>query len=81
MLWCAKRYINFFWFSLPNAVILSFTTQIPVLFLTSMYSSQIVGYFGLANSIIKLPIALIGVSVGEVFYAEAAAIGKKILGV
>ncbi|MFH5835230.1 lipopolysaccharide biosynthesis protein [Proteiniclasticum sp. C24MP] len=77
IIWCAKRYINFFWYSLPNAVVLSFTTQIPVFFLTSIYGSEIVGYYGLANSIVKLPVALIGASVGEVFYAEAASIGLE----
>lgn len=77
MYWCAKRYVNFFVFSLPNAIVLSFSLQMPVLFLTSVYGSEVVGLYGLANSIIKLPFALIGNSVGEVFYSEAAYIGKK----
>jgi O-antigen/teichoic acid export membrane protein len=77
MQWSAKRYVNFFNFSLPNAFILSFTIQMPIFFLTSIYGREEAGFFGLANTITKLPTILIGNSIGEVFYAEVASLGKK----
>jgi O-antigen/teichoic acid export membrane protein len=41
-----------------------------------LFGSAITGLFGLANSIIQLPMNLIGNSVAQVFYSEAANIGK-----
>jgi O-antigen/teichoic acid export membrane protein len=50
--------------------------NLPVVLLTSLFGSAVTGLFGLANSIINLPMNLIGNSVAQVFYSEAANIGK-----
>lgn len=74
---CAKRYSDFPKYSAPSQFLNIAGVQLPVLLLTLIYGSQVVGYFGLANSIVNIPMTLIGRSVSDVFYSEAATIGKK----
>lgn len=72
----AIRYINFPLFSLPSTFISGISTQIPILFLSSMFSSSVAGLFSFSLGIVSIPVTLIGGSIGDVFFAEAASIGK-----
>lgn len=46
--------------------------QIPVLILSSLYGSEMVGSFSFATKIVAMPITLVGASVTQVFFGEAA---------
>lgn len=72
ILWALKRYKNFAIFSAPGQLLNSGGVQLPVFFLTTMYDSTVVGYYGLANTIVSLPMILIGMSVADVYYSELA---------
>lgn len=72
-----KRYIKFPLFQFPSTILGQLATNMPVFFLGALYGSDTVGAFGLANTVVNLSMDLIGKSVGNVFYAEAAQIGKK----
>jgi len=72
-----KRYIKFLYFSTPSEFFNVAGLQLPVLFLTGLFDEKVTGYFGLTNSIVNLPMVLIGGSVSDVFYGEVASIGKK----
>lgn len=76
MKWLAKRYIRFPLYQFPSTLIGQLGINLPVFFLAFIYESKIVGAFGLANSVVRMPMNLIGSSVSNVFYAEAARIGK-----
>jgi len=71
-----KRYRNFPLYSAPSNYIYTAGDSIPIILLTTLFGSAATGLFGLANSIIRLPMNLIGNSVSQVFYSEAANIGK-----
>jgi len=73
----AKRYKRFAYFSAPSQLLNTAGVQLPVFFITSLYGSQVLGFYGLANSIVNLPMVLIGQSVGDVFYGEAAHVGRE----
>ncbi|MDZ5782822.1 lipopolysaccharide biosynthesis protein [Marinococcus luteus] len=75
--WAFKRYKNFPFYNMPSIVLMSLSSSLPVLYFTSVFSSSVVGFYGLAYTIVKLPMNLIGTSVANVFYAEAANIGKE----
>lgn len=77
ILWSAKRYINFPLYSAPTLFLISFSAQIPVIFMSKLYGSDTVGFYGLALSITFLPMTFIGKSIQDVFYGEAANIGRK----
>lgn len=73
----AKRYANFPLFSATSQFFNSAGIQLPTVFMAAIYGTKMVGYFGLANSIVSIPMLLIGTSIGDVFYGEAASIGRK----
>lgn len=76
IIWSARRYRQFPLYSAPGQILNTAGIQLPVLFITSMYGAQVIGFYGLASSIVNLPMSLIGRSVADVFYAEAARIGR-----
>ncbi|RBP69084.1 O-antigen/teichoic acid export membrane protein [Alkalibaculum bacchi] len=71
-----KRYKNFPLYSAPSNYVYTAGNNLPVVLLVSFFGTSAVGLFGLANSITSLPMSLIGNSVSQVFYSEAAKIGK-----
>ncbi|GEK91032.1 lipopolysaccharide biosynthesis protein [Alkalibacterium kapii] len=75
--WSFKRYIKFPLYLTPSTFFQKFTNQIPIIFIGILYGSEMLGYYGLAYNIVKLPMNLIGQSVSNVFYAEAATLGKS----
>lgn len=74
--WVAKRYIKFPLYNTMGEFIYTIGNEIPVFYITSLYGSEVIGYFGLAYTIIRIPVILIGNSIGQVFYSEMAHIGK-----
>lgn len=77
IIWSAKRYVRFPLYSAPSQFLNTAGIQLPVLIITSMYGRNVIGLFGLANTIVNLPMTLIGNSIGDVFYGEAANIGRS----
>lgn len=76
IIWSAKRYIKFPMYSAPSQFLNTAGVQLPILIITSIYGKSVIGLYGLANTIVNLPMTLIGNSIGDVFYGEAASIGK-----
>lgn len=70
-----KKHKDFPIYQTPSTFLSRFKNQIPI-FSLAIYGTQIVGLYGLANTIVKLPMTLVGHSVRNVFFAEAASIGK-----
>lgn len=77
MMWGAKRYYQFPIYDGPAKFISALSTKIPVFFIASLYGGHVLGLYGLANSVIRMPMALIGSSVANVFYGEIARLGKN----
>lgn len=76
MAWSAKRYVKFPLLSTPSQFLNAAGIQLPVLLITALYGVQVAGYYGIANTIVNLPMLLIGKSISDVFYGEAVNIGK-----
>ncbi|MRX72995.1 oligosaccharide flippase family protein [Bacillus lacus] len=74
LIWAAKRYSKFPLYTTPRRYLGDITIVLPVLFITSLYGAKEAGLFGLANSVIQLPMNLVGTSVSSVFYAESASL-------
>jgi len=69
-------YKNFAIFSSPSNYLNMLSNQLPIIIMVFIYGPYIGGLFALSNTIIKLPISLIGQSVARVFFSEACLIGK-----
>lgn len=77
MKYLLKRYKKFAAYTAPSNYVYTASNQLPLIFLTGIFGTAIAGLFGIANSVVKLPLTLISQSVAKVFYAEAASIGKN----
>lgn len=74
--WNVKRYKNYPIYQTPSSFLSILKNQLPV-FSLAFYGSSAVGLYGLANTVVKIPMTLLGHSVRNVFFAEAASIGKE----
>lgn len=72
----AKRYKNYPMYQTPTSFLAILKNQLPV-FSLGFYGPSVIGLYGLANTVVKIPMTLLGHSVRNVFYAEAASIGKE----
>ncbi len=70
----ARRYKDFPLYTTTRRYLGDITISLPIVFLTSLYGSQVVGFYGLANTVIQLPMNLIGTSISNVYYAECASL-------
>jgi len=59
-------------FNTIMGVLNNLSNQLPVFLLSRYFGLQIVGFYGLANRIVSTPMGLVGQSVGQVFYQQAA---------
>lgn len=64
----AKKYRNTVKYMLPSALLDAITWQIPVLLISSLYGASSAGQFSLAWRVLVLPAALLGTSIGQVFF-------------
>lgn len=71
----AGRYKKFPLIQSWSQLLLALGAQLPVLLIGYFYGIKVAGIFGLAQSMISLPMNLIGQSVSQVYYAEIARIG------
>jgi len=67
-----KRYIKFPKYSMPSVLLENVSAQLPIFFLGSFFGTSVVGFYSLSQRIIRLPIMLIGSSMGSVFRQEAS---------
>jgi O-antigen/teichoic acid export membrane protein len=72
----AKRYVRFPLLSSPSAAINAVGFNAPTLLLASFYGTQTVGWFALAQRVIGVPSTLVGQSVSQVYFAEAARLAR-----
>ncbi|QRX64190.1 oligosaccharide flippase family protein [Dysgonomonadaceae bacterium zrk40] len=73
----AIRYKRFPLVQSWSQLLLSAGAQLPVLLLGFYHGAEIVGIFGLANTMIRLPMDLVGQSVSQVYFGEISKFGKE----
>ena len=73
----ARQYATFPLYRAPSQMISSLGMHMPVLFITPMYGLGAAGQFSLAMTALAMPVNLIGKSIGQAFYAEAANVGSN----
>ncbi len=77
MVFTAKRFINFPLYQTGSQLLLTLGLQLPVLFIGLHFGIHAVGYYGLAYSVVNLPMNLVGASVSQVYFSEIAEFGIK----
>ena len=72
MIIVANYYRSFPIWRLTSQLLLVISTQAPLLFFASIYDVEITGQFGLANSVMAIPVAVVGQSLASALYGESA---------
>jgi O-antigen/teichoic acid export membrane protein len=67
-----RRYKKFLLFDTWAALLNSLSAQLPILLLSSFFTSTVIGYYSLGYRVLTLPMGLIGTSLGQVFFQRAA---------
>jgi len=67
-----RRYKRFLLFDTWSSLLNSLSSNLPTLILSAFFNSAIIGYYALGYGVLALPMALIGSSVGQVFFQRAA---------
>lgn len=75
MLIQAHKYIDFPKYRLPAQAFLILSSQLPVIFVASIFGASAAGNFGLANMALALPVSIVSQSLSQAFYAEIAVLG------
>ena len=63
-------HIDFPKFYLPTVMLDTLSKNLPIIFISSLFSNNLVGLYSFALRILSLPLLLIGTSVGQVFYQK-----------
>jgi len=66
-----KRYRKFPLYDTPATLLNSISWQLPTFFLTAFFSPAVTGFYALGNRVLRLPMNLLGSSLGQVFYQRA----------
>ena len=67
-----RGYRRFPAFALPSSLINSASAELPVLVVALLFGSEIVGFFGYTVRVLQTPMGLVGIAVGQVYYANVA---------
>ncbi len=70
--WVAYRYRDFPLFSSWSALANTISLQTPSLMLAYFYTTNVVGLYSLANSAVSIPMGLVGIAIGQVFFQKAS---------
>ncbi|MDN5335090.1 MAG: hypothetical protein PWR02_116 [Synergistales bacterium] len=80
MSFLAKRYSKFPKYQIPSRFLLALAVQMPVFFIAATYGTDIAGFFGMAVTIVALPMHLFGQTLSQAYYGEIARMGKSRIG-
>jgi len=72
----AKEYNKFPKYVLPTEIFNSISQSLPVILFAALFSPEVVGFYGLANSMLRRPLDLLYSSLSEVFLQKAAEINN-----
>ena len=62
--------------SAPSAFLNTFGIEAPVLLIVALYGTAVGGQFALAQRVMAIPVTLMAMAVGQVFFAEAARMAR-----
>jgi lipopolysaccharide exporter len=71
------RYREFPLFSVPTAILDTVSLTLPVFLISGLYNESLTGQYSLAYRILSLPVNLVGISVGQVFYQKLSETFKR----
>jgi|GEM_PF-332097 O-antigen translocase len=74
----AKRYKKFPLVSSFSALLDVASMQVPIILLSSLFSEELVGYYGLCLAVLSVPMGVIGTSIANVFVEKIARVKNDV---
>lgn len=71
-LYLLKKYKKFPLYKLPSVFIENISSQMPIVFLNIFFGPAVVGFYSFSQKIVRVPMSLIGSSIGDVFKQVAS---------
>lgn len=68
----AKRYRSFPIYSMPASILNTLAVYLPNILLVNLYSASVVGWFGMATQVIRVPMSILEEAIGRVYLGKAA---------
>ncbi len=66
------RHRNFPLYSFPGSLVNSLSLQLPTFALSRFFGIEVVGYFALAQKVVRVPLGFIGNAISQVYFREAS---------
>ncbi|WP_349039246.1 oligosaccharide flippase family protein [Pseudotabrizicola sp. 4114] len=73
----AWKHRGFAIWRVPSQFLMVFSMQAPMFFMAALYDAQTTGQFGLAMMALSMPVALLGRTTSQAFFAEASVLGTR----
>lgn len=70
LLWVARRYRKYAFFSAPAALIANATLQLPPVLLALFYDPGTAGFYAIAQRVVAAPAGIVGLAISQVFMSE-----------
>lgn len=74
---CAREYYKFPRYNMPSEFINSMSQNLPVFLFAYFFSQKVVGFYGLANMILRRPVGVMSQAISKVFLQKSAEIENK----
>lgn len=68
---------KFIFFQVPSRILNVLGLYLPIIVLSVFFDTEITGFYGLANTVVGVPIVLFGNSIGEAFYGRISKMGLE----
>ncbi len=73
----AKKYKNFPMYSMPGALTSTFSKNFTEILISTFFGIATLGFYSLTNRVLSVPVTLIGNSISQVYFQQAADEAKK----
>lgn len=74
---CAREYYKFPYYGMPTSFINSVSQNLPVFLFAYFFSQKVVGFYGLANMVLRRPVEIMSQAISKVFLQKSAEIENK----
>lgn len=77
LLWAARRYRSYAFFSAPAALIANATLQLPPVLLAIFYDPGTAGFYAIAQRVVAAPAGIVGLAISQVFMSETMTLARS----
>lgn len=74
---CFTENANFMRYQLPSNILYSIKNQLPIILITNLWGTEIIGYYSIAVRLLQIPSSLLAGAVGRVFFNTISSLKRQ----